>query len=276
MSRLLLTIATLGTVMLVLTACGGQSPATTAAIEQANRSINATFAARRSATITAITAARGSVLAGDGALSTARTTPTGTVPLRTPLPASPVPTRIASVASAGPPAAVMYERLMAAVANVKTGEISATLDYGNHARTVTAVRFALGQGNDLARTQTTVTYQSTVATRSVEAITIGGQTWQHADGAAWVLTDRADNARDQVRALLPQGGTGTVTAEAHDGAVLLRWYDAERTSSVEVEVDATTGIPRQMRQQSRADGSVLTISYRGWNTPVTITAPSGS
>ncbi len=261
MSRLLLTIATLGTVMLVLTACGGQSPATTAAIEQANRSIIATFAAERSATITALAA---------------RTTPTGTVPLRTPLPASPVPTRIASVASAGPPAAVMYERLMAAVAAVKTGEISATLDYGNHARTVIAVRFALGQGNDLARTQTTVTYQSTVATRSVEAITIGGQTWQRADGAAWASTDRAENARDQVRALLPQGGTGTVTAEAHDGAVLLRWYDAERTSSVEVEVDATTGIPRQMRQQSRADGSVLTIRYRGWNTPVTITAPSGS
>ncbi len=334
MARLPLTIAALGGTILALTGCGGPSPATSTAIEQANRSADATFGAARSATITVIastdtafsaarrpsalslTPVQGSAKTGSGAATTTRSTPNlpveitpipPTVPPtpttaaptpttmptpigpsvvvaneRTPMPpttvptATSVPTSTAMPTPTAPPAVVAYERLLTAVATVDTGEIDAALDYGNQARTVTSVRFALGRGKDLARTQTTVMYQSTVATRSAEAITIGGQTWQRADGTSWAATDRTDNARDQVRALFPRAGADGVKQEERDGAAVLRWYDADHASDVEVMMDATTGIPRQMRQISRADGSVLTVTYRSWNAPVTITAPDRS
>lgn len=175
-----------------------------------------------------------------------------------------------------PPTTAAYGRLMAAVAAVDTGELDTTLDYGAQARTVMSVRFDLGHGRDAARTHAIVTYQSAVAIRSTEAITVGGQTWQRMAGAPWVATDRADNARDEVRALFPRAATDGVGEGERGDAVVLRWYDSERASDVEVEIDATSGIPRQMRQISRADGSLLTVTYRAWNTPVAINAPDGA
>ncbi len=272
-------IASVGTIALVLAACGAPSPATSTAIERANRSISATFGAARPATVTAI-------VATDAALSAAYrpVIPHSTTVRSTPGAPASAPTTLATptmrstpivptTASTAPSATAAYGRLMAAVAAVDTGELDTTLDYGAQARTVMSVRFDLGHGRDAARTHAIVTYQSAVAIRSTEAITVGGQTWQRMAGAPWAATDRADNARDKVRALLPRAATDGVGEGERGDAVVLRWYDSERASDVEVEIDATSGIPRQMRQISRADGSLLTVTYRAWNTPVAINAP---
>ncbi len=284
----LMTIAIVGAVALVSTACGGSSPATSTAIEQANRSAGATFGAARAATITIIastntvisaanrhatpTARASSPSTGVGMSTAQRATPNGT----TAQSLSGTPANVSTTQSLSPPAAVAYERLMTSIAAVDTGELDAVLDHGIQARTVTSMRFNLGDGRNAARTDAVITYQSALATRSTEAITVGGRTWQRAIGTPWAASDRADNARDQIRALLPHGGTTDVGEEERGGVAVLRWYDPDRASDVEVEIDPTSSIPRQMRQISRTDGSILTVTYRSWNTPVTIDSPDGS
>jgi hypothetical protein len=77
-----------------------------------------------------------------------------------------------------------------------------------------------------------------------------------------------------VQAFLP--GTGALVAQGRpDGANALSWYDATRDADLRLVTDPLTGVPQQLQQTTRGTGTVLTVSYRGWNTPVEIAPPTG-
>jgi len=253
MPRRLLAAVMIGGAVLALAACGDSPPVDGTAVAQANRAILATFNVPISATLTA--------------------------PIGVPRPVATAPTvtLVVTPPAATPTYAVMRQRLIAAEMTLITGEFDVTIAYDNETRTMETIRFDLGREVGVPRAQSTITYQSAVATRSIEVITMGSQAWQRTPPGSWTTTDRPDSTRAQVLGLLPRAEmTATVAVEGRGNTAVLRWYDAERASDTEVEIDPVTGIPQRLQRRGRADGFLLTVTYRRWNTPITIDTPDGS
>jgi hypothetical protein len=210
--------------------------------------------------------------------SVATSIPTSVVTLPTALPATPTvtPTPVtATPTTIIPTAAEIRQRTITAETLLRAGRVTATLDYGNGTRTMTLLRFDLGDDGQVARMQVAATYQGTSGLQSIERIVIGAQAWQRQGGGAWQSITAPGNVRDQIAVYLPNvdHAPATPQVDVTGESATLRWYDAAHDMDVTVDVDPASGNPRQMTQRVRASGAMFTVTYDAWNRPVTIAAP---
>ncbi len=170
--------------------------------------------------------------------------------------------------------AAVQSRLIQAVATLRTGEIGATVDFGNGMRTVTDVRFDFGGDGSAARFAITRVYGSMTGTHTQELIAIGDHTWQRVDGRAWSIVSVPVAVREQVRALLPNVNDAMDFAPTgQNTGAAFRWSDTDRNADVTLTVDGATGIPRHLQQVTHPTNATLAVTYTGWNTAVDIRAP---
>jgi excisionase family DNA binding protein len=206
---------------------------------------------------------------------------TPTIPLSSPAP--PPPLDQASVGGAPVPSAhlpspiTVLQQVAAAEAALRTGQFEAAIDYGNQNRSSAHLRFDFGDDRRTPRLHIVSQYQSASGAQIVERITIGDQSWQREIDGRWTARPSAEGVWDQVVPFLPHAGSVSSAAIEDSGnPAVLRWYDAGRDADIILVVDLTSGIPLELRQTSRATGLVLSVNYRGWNTPVEITPPEES
>jgi len=201
-------------------------------------------------------------------------TPVATLPPATARPAAttgsaavvPLPT-IPVVSS--PAALLTSERIQTAEKLLHTGHFVVTTKYDNGAQTMMDMGFMLGDAQTPARLHVLTTYTGALNTHTLELIVIGQQTWQRAQGEPWVLKPGNVDVAAQVMPFLPHvTNTNTVMDRS-----ALRWYDNQTNTDIVLDVDAGTGVPRQMQQVARMGAPTFTVNYGGWNTPVSINAP---
>jgi hypothetical protein len=200
--------------------------------------------------------------------------PIAPLPL-TPTTASQVsPAATAPAATANPPSAqVLLQRVSAAEAALRTGQLEATITYGSGLRSSARVRFDLGDAQHVPRFQITTTYEGTNGVQTTERITIGDQSWERQQDGQWTMMPARESALKQLQVFLPRTDSiSNVTRVTVEGTYVLRWYDAARDADVTLHVD-TAGIPQQLRRVSHANGLTRTVTYRGLNTSVEITPP---
>jgi len=170
--------------------------------------------------------------------------------------------------------AAVRARLAQAEATLRTGQIGATVDFGNGMRTVTDVRFDFGGDGSAARFAITRVYGSMTGGHTQELIAIGDRTWQRMDGRAWSIVSVPVAVREQVRALLPNVNDAMDFAPTgQNTGAAFRWSDTDRNADVTLTVDGATGIPRHLQQVTHPTNATLAVTYTGWNTAVDIRAP---
>ncbi len=175
-----------------------------------------------------------------------------------------------------PAAQVLLQRVAAAEAALRTGQLEATITYGSGLRSSARVRFDLGDERHVPRFQITTTYEGTNGVQTTERITIGDQSWERQQDGQWTVMPARESALKQLQVFLPRTDSiSNVTRVTVEGTYVLRWYDAARDADVTLRVD-TAGIPQQLRRVSRANGLTRTVTYRGLNTPVEITPPDAT
>lgn len=205
---------------------------------------------------------------------------------RTPLPSPnpsptaprPSPSPEEAIPASGPPsAATVLEQVAEAEAVLQTGQFEATLNYRDGSQSSATVLFDLGGDATVPRLYMTTTYGSPGATSTVERVTIGDYSWQRQPTGRWLPVTEQEGVPGRVQAFLPRATTVS-NPELDSGgyALVLRWYDAGRDADVTLNLDPATGVPLVMRQVTRSSGAVLTVTYRGWNTPVEIAQPPGT
>lgn len=200
------------------------------------------------------------------AAATAATAPTA-ASAETPVAAAP-----ASTPSARPtPGAPV--RVANAVGGLRTGQFEVEIRYANTALSTSIIVFDLGSGDRPARLHSWTTYHGTTGSLVTERIVIGGQSWTRQPGGTWSLATTAQGVAPEIGPLLPSPGTALSSA-VPDGAVL-RWYDPARDADLRLDLDPSTDRPTRLEQTVRVTGTVLTVTYRGWNAPVSILPPSG-
>lgn len=189
---------------------------------------------------------------------------------------TPAPTVAEPAPTAPAPATPLLQQLGEVVAALRAGEIDAELSYMDGSRAYAIVRFDLGDDQRAPRFKITTTYVGTAGTQLVERITIGDRAWQREPNGAWMATEAHETAIEQIQTFLPRLDPAlAVTAEEGREVSTLRWYDAGRDADMTLSVDRATGAPRSLQQAARASGSVLTITYKGWNTLVQVAPPEG-
>jgi hypothetical protein len=154
------------------------------------------------------------------------------------------------------------------------GQFEATIDYGGTNRSSAQVRFDTGQGQRPPAFQIASTYEGSSGTQTTERITIGDRSWERQPDRSWVERAAQEAVVDQINVFLPhtEAITNTeVTIEAT--GTVLRWYDASRDVDVTLTVAPATGTPVELRELTRSSGATLTVTYKGWNTPVDIIPP---
>lgn len=165
-------------------------------------------------------------------------------------------------------------RFVQAVAALRTGEIGATVDFGNGMRTVTDVRFDFSGDGSAARFAIARVYSGATGTHTQELIAIGDRTWQRVDGGAWSIVSVPVAVREQVRTLLPNvNGAMDFSPNGQKMNTVYRWSDTDRNADVTLTVDSATGIPRQLQQVTHSTDATLSVNYTSWNTAVDIRAP---
>jgi len=199
------------------------------------------------------------------------------LPLTPTTASQPSPAATAPAATANPPSAqVLLQRVSAAEAALRTGQLEATITYGSGLRSSARVRFDLGDAQHVPRFQITTTYEGTNGVQTTERITIGDQSWERQQDGQWTVMPARESALKQLQVFLPRTDSiSNVTRVTVEGTYVLRWYDAARDADVTLRVD-TAGIPQQLRRVSRANGLTRTVTYRGLNTPVEITPPDAT
>jgi hypothetical protein len=213
-------------------------------------------------------------LAAIGAASAAPTATTTVFfsaadPTPAPAVAEPTPTSL-------PPTIRLIRQVDEAVAALRAGEIDAELTYLDGTRTYATVHFDLGDDQRAPRFKITTTYVGTAGTQIVERITIGDLAWQREAHGAWLATEAHETPINQLEAFLPHLDPAAA-AMAEEGLEVdaLRWYDVRRDTDMTLSIDRATGAPRTLQQTARVSRSVLTVTYKGWNTQVEITPPEG-
>lgn len=206
-----------------------------------------------------------------------QTTPPAVVTIVTPAPLeTPSTAAPASPPTAGAPTAVVSspQQIVAAVDALRSGQFETRITYANGTSSTALVRFDLGDGQRPTSLYSQTTFQGATGGRTTERIVIGDRTWTRRAGGAWVSGATAQPVRDEILAFLPNTSAvpGATSADAPNA---LRWYDATRDADARLETDPITGIPQRMQQNTRGTGTVLTATYRGWNTAVTIIPPTG-
>jgi len=170
--------------------------------------------------------------------------------------------------------AAVQARLAQAEATLRTGQIGATVDFGNGMRTVTDVRFDFGGDGTAARFAITRVYGGVTGTHTQELIAIGDRTWQRVDEGAWSVVSVPIAVREQVRSLLPNvNGAMNFAPTGQNTDAAFGWSDTDRNADVTLTVDGATGIPRHLQQVTHPTDATLAVTYTGWNTAVDIRAP---
>jgi hypothetical protein len=170
------------------------------------------------------------------------------------------------------PGAVL--ELAAVEVQLQSGQFEATLDYGNGTRSSSRSSFDLGDGRREPRIHITTIYTNADTIQNVEQILIGERAWiRQADGA-WVPMAEQEGMWGQLQSYLPHvlsASDSQITSD--ENGLVLRWFDRFADAYVTLEVNPSTGTPRQLQRVSRTSGQALTVVYTSWNTPVEITPP---
>ncbi len=170
------------------------------------------------------------------------------------------------------PGAVL--ELAAVEVQLQSGQFEATLDYGNGTRSSSRSSFDLGDGRREPRIHITTIYTNADTIQNVEQILIGERAWiRQADGA-WVPMAEQEGMWGQLQSYLPHvlsASDNQITSD--ENGLVLRWFDRFADAYVTLEVNPSTGTPRQLQRVSRTSGQALTVVYTSWNTPVEITPP---
>lgn len=194
----------------------------------------------------------------------------------TPLPIAPSLVAVAPTPTIGQrPTPSIYQRVVNAEAELRTGEFEILAEYGPGSRSLTKVRFDLGDAQHPPRLHSVTTYHGVTGSRIVERIMIGDQSWQRGPDGRWTAVPTGGSMQEQVHAFLPGAGSvADLVREGNGTPAVLRWYDVGRDADVTLSVDSATGLPRQLRRVLREGGFVVTVTYSGWNTPVDIAQPN--
>lgn len=200
-------------------------------------------------------------------------------PVATPPPATARPgATTASVALApaqttaampSPATLLTTERVQTAETLLRTGHFVVTTKYDNGTQTMMDMGFMLGDAQTPQRLHVTTTYTGALNTHTLELIVIGQQTWQRAQGEPWVLKPGNVDVVAQVVPFLPHLANTNAVMDLS----VLRWYDNQTNTDIVLDIDAGTGVPRQMQQVARMGIPTITVNYGGWNTPISIDAP---
>lgn len=159
---------------------------------------------------------------------------------------------------------------------LRSGEIEATIDYGNDTRTSSRVEFDLGGPDQPPSIHITVTYESPTSSRSMEYIMIGTDSWEREGNGQWTVSPPHEAVWGQIQTYLPRAATTSQPAETGDTeSGEIRWYDPVRDEDVVVSINQQMNVPFGMFRTSRATGTTLAVTYAGWNTVVDITPPDG-
>ncbi len=201
------------------------------------------------------------------------TQPTATVAPATPTVRA-TPTGAPATPAIAPAVVRSPQQIATAIGSFRSGQFETQIAYANGTTSTVSMRFDLGDGAQPARLYSSTTFQGATGGRTAEQIVIGRQVWTRDNGADWVIASTGQPVQEEVGALLPTT-SALLTATATGQPAALRWYDATRDADARLETDPITGTPRRMQQTTRGTGTVLTVVYRGWNTPVEITPPTG-
>lgn len=196
----------------------------------------------------------------------------------------PSPTVVSAPATATPATAtpatranpvISQQQVAAAEAALQTGEFEIMIDYSGGSRSSTTVRFDLGDGQRPQRMHIRTTYRAGTGARTTERIVIGAQGWERQSGTGWVASTPRQTVRDEVESIFPHvGPTPAILAVGGDRA-LLRWRDDAHGSETTLTVDLATGMPLGLQREAGDLEMITSVIYRGWDTPVNITAPGG-
>jgi uncharacterized protein len=196
---------------------------------------------------------------------------TATVPTLMPTAVVPTPTSGARSADDA------LQQVAAAEAALQTGEFEATLDYGKGNRALSQLSFDLGGAGNRLHMHLTAIYSSTNGTQTTERIAIGDKVWDRQPDGRWAVKQEQQEGLGQLQMYLPHAArVSHAELDRSADTMILRWYDSASDADVLLIVDPTTGIPRELRHVTHASGAILTVTYSGWNMPVTITPPEGS
>lgn len=170
--------------------------------------------------------------------------------------------------------AQVRQQVGSAVAALRTGQLEATIDYGNGPRAIVQVRFDSGVTEPGPRLLLNTFYRGITGGQEFERLTIGSLAWERRPSEDWVPAASRDGVWEQVLAYLPQLDTAVgMTASLAGDTIELRYYDPERDADTILVIDRISGTPRAMRQEIRASGIVIQVAYQGWNTSVRIPPP---
>lgn len=170
--------------------------------------------------------------------------------------------------------AVLMQQLVArGESQRRTGSLEVTDDDGHGTRSVTRLRFDLGDQSAPPRIQRTTTVQGPRGTVTEEQIAIGDDAWQRQSDGYWAAIPAQPAPSEQVARYLPQiVAAQQMTADLVGLAVELRWDDPTDGRRVELIAGGGDGVPVRLRRVDSATGAFTAVVY-DWNTPPTITAP---
>lgn len=192
------------------------------------------------------------------------------------LPGAAAATATRTAPAATPTAAELLRHVAAAEQALRSGLIEATLGYGDGSGATARIRFDIGEGRE-PRLQIESTYAGEERPRVVERLTIGERSWEREGQGDWAAREAHEGVTDQINVFLPHAGEVAAAELSTQGGVpALSWYDAARDAEITLTLDAATGIPRELRQVTRATGASLIVKYSLWNAPVETDAPPES
>ncbi|MEO7910306.1 MAG: hypothetical protein ABIV47_11715 [Roseiflexaceae bacterium] len=219
----------------------------------------------------------------DAAIAALTVVPTAATAALKPVPTAPATSTVAPVVSAAPlPAAIpvrspaeILQQVRATMAGQRSGQIEASIDYGNGNRSLASVVFDLGTDLIPSRFAITTTYESAAGRQTAQRTTIGERTWQRQADAAWSAQQAEESASGELQAFLPAFDSikNPELGEDQEGLLALQWL-ATNGADTTLLIDSDTNIPRQMRQLDRDTGTLFTVMYGGWNAPVEINPPN--
>lgn len=188
-----------------------------------------------------------------------------------PVPAVPVPT--VPPTSAPLDLTAIQQRIASSEATLRTGQFATTIDYGNGSSASSVVRFTLADGAKPFQMGLQSTYKASTGSQTTEQIVSGSTVWERRLGAQWRTYEAQQDPRAEIASLLPAIGSIPETAISREGSTMLRWHDAQRGTAMALTFDPNTGVPLTLRQEYDATGQIVSIAYRGWNTPIAIALP---
>ncbi len=188
-----------------------------------------------------------------------------------PVPTAPVPTVHPTAAPVDLMA--LRQRITFSEATLQTGRFATTIEYGNGSSASSVMRFTLADSAKLSQLELQSTYKASTGSQTTERIIGGGTVWERRVGAQWRTYEAQQDPRAEIASLLPAIGSIPETAISREGSTTLRWHDPQRGTAMTLTVDPNTGVPLTLRQVFDTTGEVVSISYQGWNIPITIARP---